>query len=226
MKSRLSLFLAGAAAMVFATTVAAKEPMRADADSSAPATRDAVAGEPVLTVQQAVALASGDQPSVAAYESEAVASEQAAVAARSLPDPELTGGIQNFPITGRNALSPTEDEMTMFTIGVMREQVRRSRREAEAAKLRSEAAVSRFQGSARQRTIQRGVMKAWIDAVEALARQRLRVRVIGALRTGQKIMEAGVPTGASSPALALEAQAEVSLAETQLAEAKGAEQRA
>lgn len=226
MKSRLSLFLAGAAAMVFATTVAAKEPMRADADSSAPATRDAVAGEPVLTVQQAVALASGDQPSVAAYESEAVASEQAAVAARSLPDPELTGGIQNFPITGRNALSPTEDEMTMFTIGVMREQVRRSRREAEAAKLRSEAAVSRFQGSARQRTIQRGVMKAWIDAVEALARQRLLVRVIGDLRTGQKIMEAGVPTGASSPALALEAQAEVSLAETQLAEAKGAEQRA
>lgn len=182
--------------------------------------------EPVLTLQQAVALSSGDQPSVAAYESDAVASEQAAIAASSLPDPVVFAGIQNYPVTGRNAPSPTRDEMTMYTIGVMREQVRRSQREVEAARLRSEAAVSRFQGSARQRTIQRDVMKAWIDAVEARARQRLLLRVIGDLKTGQKIMEAGVPTGASSPALALEAQAEVSLAESELADAKGAEQRA
>jgi len=182
--------------------------------------------EPVLTVQQAVALASSDQPSIAAYESEAVASEQAAVAARSLPDPQVSVGIQNYPVTGLNAPSPTRDEMTMYTIGVMREQVRRSQRDAEATRLRSEAAVSRFQGSALQKTIQRDVMKAWIDAVEARARQRLLVRVIGDLRTGQKIMEAGVPTGASSPALALEAQAEVSLAEGGLADAKGAEERA
>jgi len=182
--------------------------------------------KPLLTVQQAVALASADQPSVAAYESEAIASEHAAIASRSLPDPELTAGIQNFPITGMNALSPSKDEMTMYTIGVMREQVRRSRREAEAARLRAEAAVSRFQGSARQRTIQRDVMKAWIDAVEARAKQRLLDRVIGDLKTGQKVMEAGVPTGATSPALALQAQAEVSLTQSELADAKGAEERA
>jgi len=182
--------------------------------------------EPILTVQQAVALASDNQPSVTAYESDAAASEQAAIAARSLPDPQVSAGIQNFPITGRNALSPTEDEMTMLTIGVMREQVRRSKRAAEAARLRSQAAVSRFQGSARQRSIQRDVMKAWIDATAARARQRLLERVISDLKTGQKVMEAGVPTAASSPALALEAQAEVSLAESELVDAKGAEERA
>lgn len=181
---------------------------------------------PALTVQQAVALASTDQPSVAAYESDAIASEQAAVAARSLPDPVVSAGIQNYPVTGMNAPSPTRDEMTMYTIGVMREQIRRSQREAEAARLRAEAAVSRFQGSARQRTIQREVMKAWIDGVEARAKQALLARVIADLKTGQKVMEAGVPTGASSPALALEAQAEVSLAESELADAKGAEERA
>ena len=184
------------------------------------------AAEPTLTVQQAVALASSDQPSVAAYESEAIASEQAAVAARSLPDPVVSAGVQNYPVTGLNAPSPTKDEMTMYTIGVMREQVRRSQREADAARLRSEAAVSRFQGSARQRTIQRDVMRSWVDAVQARAKQRLLDRVISDLKTGQKIMEAGVATGASSPALALEAQAEVSLAEGELADAKGAEERA
>lgn len=187
---------------------------------------DRPASERPLTVQQAVALASTDQPSVAAYESDAIAFEQAAVAARSLPDPVVSAGIQNYPVTGMNAPSPTRDEMTMYTIGVMREQIRRSQREAEAARLRAEAAVSRFQGSARQRTIQRDVMKAWIDGVEARSKQALLARVIGDLKTGQKVMEAGVPTGASSPALALEAQAEVSLAESELADAKGAEQRA
>ena len=182
--------------------------------------------EPILTVQQAVALASSDQPSVAAYQSDAVASEQAAVAAGSLPDPVVSAGVQNFPVTGLHAPSPTKDEMTMYTIGVMREQVRRSQREADAARLRSEAAVSRFQGSARQRTIQRDVMRSWVDAVQARAKQRLLDRVISDLKTGQKIMEAGVSTGASSPALALEAQAEVSLAEVELTDAKGAEERA
>ena len=212
---------AGAMVLTLATAALAKDPP----GQGTPAAAETVT-EPVLTLQQAVALASGDQPSVAAYESEAIASEQAAIAARSLPDPVVSTGIQNYPVTGRNAPSPTKDEMTMYTIGVMREQVRRSRREAEAGRLSAEAAVSRFQGSARQRTIQRDVMKAWIDAVEARAKQRLLARVIGDLRTGQTIMEAGVPTGASSPALALEAQAEVSLAEAQLADAKGAEQRA
>ena len=202
--------LAGIAALLLAAGVAAEEK----------------SAEPVLTVQQAIGLASGDQPSVAAYENDAIASEQAAIAARSLPDPQVSAGIQNYPVTGMNAASPTKDEMTMYTIGVMREQVRRSQREAGAARLRADAAVSRFQGSARQRTIQRDVMKAWIDAVEARAKQRLLVRVIGDLKTGQKIMEAGVSTGASSPALALEAQAEVSLAESELAEAKQAEFRA
>ena len=205
-----TLFFLAIAAGVLASAAAAAETTR----------------EPMLTVQQAVALASADQPSVAAYESDAIASEQAAIAATSLPDPQISAGVQNYPVTGMNAPSPTRDEMTMYTIGVMREMVRRTQRDAEAARLRAEAAVSRFQGSARQRAIQRDVMKAWIDGAEARAKQRLLTRVIGDLQTGQKIMEAGVPTGASSPALALEAQAEVSLAQAELAEARSAEERA
>lgn len=179
-----------------------------------------------LSLQDAVTIASGDQPAVGAFEREAFASEQAAVAARSLPDPQVSVGVQNFPIRGMNAFSPTDDEMTMYTIGVMREQVRRSRREAEAARLRAEAAVSRFEGSAQQRRIQRDVMLAWIDAVEAHSRQRLLERVIGDLSVGRQVIEAGIPTGSSTPALELQAQAEIALAESQLAEARGAEAQA
>lgn len=180
----------------------------------------------VLTLQEAVARARGDQPAIAAFEREAIASEQAAVAARSLPDPQVSVGIQNFPITGKNAFSPTDDFMTMYTIGVMREQVRRSRRQAEAARLRAEAVVSRTEATAQQRRIMRDVMLAWLEAVEGIAKQRLLDRLIADLRVGLRVMEAGIPTGASTPALALQTQAEVAVAEAEQADARGQEARA
>lgn len=187
-------------------------------------------GGPTLSLTEAAALASrgqsGGQPSVGAFEREAIASEQAAVAARNLPDPELSVGVQDFPVTGENAFHPTADNFTMYTIGVMREQVRRSKREAEAARLRAEAVVSRTEGSAQQRQITREVMIAWINAVEARAKQRLLDRLIADLRVGLKVMEAGIPTGASTPALALQTQAEVAVAEAEQADARGQEARA
>ncbi|MDQ8757383.1 TolC family protein [Sphingosinicella sp. LHD-64] len=196
--------------------------------AAVPAAAQAVPGEggAVLTMNDAVALARGDQLAVAAFAREAAASEDAAVAAGTLPDPQIIGGVQNYPVTGDVAFHPTRDDMTMYTIGVMREQVRRARREAAAAQLQAQAVVSRAEGTAQERRIQREVMIAWINAVEAAARQRLLARVINDLDAGRRIMEAGIPTGASTPALALQAQAEVALAQSQLAEARGQEARA
>jgi len=185
-----------------------------------------VAADQTLSLQQAMSLASGDQPMVAAFESEAQASEQSAIAARSLPDPQLSVGIQDFPVTGRTAFSPAEDEFTMYTIGIMREQVRRSKREAEAARIQAEALVSQRKAGAEERHIRRLIMLAWIDAVEARAKQQLLERLIADLRTGRKVMEAAVPTGGSTPALVLQADAEIGLEESQLADAKRAETRA
>lgn len=223
------LLAAGAAVAALSGHSAAST---AQGQHSAPAEhRESVARSgPVLSLTEAAALATGaqagGQPSVGAFEREAIASEQAAIAARTLPDPEVTVGVQNFPIRGDNAFSPVDDEMTMYVIGVMREQVRRSRREAEAAQLRAEAVVSRTEGTAQQRRITRDVMIAWVDAVEARAKQRLLDRLIADLRVGLKVMEAGIPTGASTPALALQTQAEIAVAEAEQADARGQEERA
>ena len=178
---------------------------------------------PVLGLQDALALVTTDQPRIEAHERDAEASQQAAVAARSLPDPQLTAGIQNFPITGRNAFSPTKDMMTMLSIGVMREQVRRSKREAEAQKILAEALVSNTQASAEERHIRRNVMLAWIDAVGARAKQHLLQQIIADLRTGRKVMAAAIPTGGSTPALALQADGEIAIEESELADADRAE---
>ena len=209
--TRPSILGLGLAAVALATAAYAEAP---------------TASDQTLTLQQAVSLASGDQPMVAAFESEAQASEQSAVAAGSLPDPQVSVGIQDFPVTGRTGFSPAEDEFTMYTIGIMLEQVRRSKREAEAARIQAEAQVSQRKAGAEERHIRRSIMLAWIDAVEARAKQQLLERLIADLRTGRKVMEAAVPTGGSTPALVLQADAEIGLEESQLADAKRAEARA
>lgn len=184
------------------------------------------ANGPVLTLQESLALASGEQPSITAFEREAAASEQAAIAARSLPDPQLSAGIQNYPITGRNALSPTKDEMTMLTIGLMREQVRRSKREAEAARVAAEALVSRRQGSERGRQIRRDVMIAWINAVEAHQKSLLLQQLADDLHTGHQVMQEGIKTGQATPATVLRMDSQIALVKGELAEARGDEDRA
>lgn len=220
--------LDGLASASFALSLILAAPASAAADKpnpSAEADAPARAG-PLLALEEALARAGGDQPAVASFQREAEASEQAAVAARSLPDPELSVGIQDFPVTGRTAFSPTEDEFTMYTIGVMREQVRRSKREAQAQRILADALVSQRRASAEERHIRREVMIAWIDAVEARAKQKLLERLIADLRTGRKVIEAGIPTGGSTPALALQADAEIGLQESQRADARRAEARA
>lgn len=193
--------------------------------TAAPA-QDRQASEPVLTLEQALALAIGEQPSVTAYRREAEASEQAAIAAGTLPDPEVSVGIQDFPVRGENAFSPIDDEFTMYTIGFMREQVRRSKRQAEAARIQAEALVSQRKGTAQELQIHRAAMIAWIDAVEAKDKQGLLERLIADLRAGRKVLEAGIPGGASTPALVLQMDAEIALGEAQLADARRAEARA
>ena len=69
-------------------------------------------------------------------------------------------------------------------------------------------------------------MLAWIDAVEARAKQKLLAQIISDLATGRKVMEAGVPTGSSTPALVLQADAEIAIEQSQLADAERAERHA
>lgn len=212
------------ASMALGAALATLTPLQAQTQMQMPRADKAAAG-PLLSLQDALALASGDQPSVTAFKKEAEASDQGAVAAEALPDMQLTTGIEDFPFTGSNALT-VNDMMTMLTVGVMREQVRRSKREAEAARIRAVALASRKQASAEDRRIRREVSLAWIDAVEAHAKQSLLRRMIEDLHTGHHVMEAGVQTGMSTPALALQMDAEIALEESELAQAKDDEAHA
>src|SRR3546814_6832775 len=79
-----------------------------------------------LSLDEALALSIEQQPALSAFTRTARAAEEAAVAARQLPDPQLTIGIQNLPVTGSEAFDLNADFMTMKTIGIKSTQVRRS----------------------------------------------------------------------------------------------------
>lgn len=218
------ILCAAASLLLLASPSSALAADEKTAASGQPANSDS--GAPVLSLEDAIERGRADQPALTAYELEAQASEQAAIAARSLPELRLIAGVQNFPVTGDDAFSLGDDPMTMYVIGVMREQVRRSKREAEAQRIGAEALVSRSQGNAQGRRIGRDVMIAWIDAVAARAKQKLLGQLIADLRTGHQVMVAGIPTGGSTPSLALQADAEIGLQEVELADARRAEARA
>jgi len=128
---------------------------------SAAATAVPAAAQQPLSLDRALALSLEGQPGLSAFSRTAKAFEEAAVAARQLPDFTLRAGIQNLPVQGSDAFSLDKDFMTMRFIGIGREQVRRSKREAEASRLLAEGDVALAEQQLLARRIQRDVMLGW-----------------------------------------------------------------
>ena len=176
-----------------------------------------------LTLDDALRMSLERQPALEAYSRTAQASNEAAVAARQLPDPRVTVGIQNLPITG-DPLSFTSDDMTMRTIGIGREQVRRSRREAASARLVAEGEVSLAEQQLLARRIQREVLLGWVAVLEAREKQDILRHLIERLEGRMSAMENHVETGRATPADVVAVRAEIAAASGDLAMATGDEQ--
>ena len=183
----------------------------------------AAVAQATLTLAEALRISLDRQPALDAYARTAEASNEAAVAARQLPDPHLTVGIQNLPITG-DPFSFTADDMTMRTIGIGREQVRRSRREAAASRLVAQGEVSRAEQRLMARRIQREVMLGWVAVLEAQQKQALLRNLIQRLEARLEAMEDHVSTGRATPADVVAVRAEIGAARGDMAAANGDEE--
>ena len=75
--------------------------------------------EPPLTFEAAVLRGLAHAPQLDARASDLAAMREEAVRAGRLPDPAMTFGVANFPVTAPGAFSLRSDGMTMRTIGVM-----------------------------------------------------------------------------------------------------------
>lgn len=169
----------------------------------------AAAAQP-LSLNGAVDLALTRQPALTAYERTADAAAEAAVAARQLPDPELVLAVRNLPVTGGGAFSFDTAMMTMKSIGIERRQVRGEKRNAAAARLRAEGAVSLAEQELLARRIRREVMLSWASIIEAQQSRRLYEDLTDKLNARRQAIEARIATGGAAAADAIAIRAEIS----------------
>lgn len=129
----------------------------------------AQAADAVLTLAEAQRVAVARSRLLDAQESSAAASRQMAVAAGQLPDPVLSLGVTNVPVSGADAFSLTRDAMTMRNVGVMQEWTRAEKREARSARYEREADRALAEKTATIATIERDTALAWLDRFYAQA---------------------------------------------------------
>ncbi|MUV13381.1 TolC family protein [Noviluteimonas gilva] len=167
----------------------------------------ALAASHALTLPEAVRLASERAPMLDARRAGVSAAQEEAARAGALPDPILTVGIDNLPVTGSDAFDASADDMTMKEIGLRQEipsRAKRSVRQSFAARQIDEAQA---QAEAEVLAVRRATAEAWI-AVWAAQRQLAalqKLREQAALAA--KVSKARVASGSEpvSDALATEA---------------------
>lgn len=116
-----------------------------------------------LTLDAALDLARRQAPDVALQAASVDAAQAASAGAGRLPDPKLTVGIDNLPVSGADQWSVTRDSMTMQKVGLMQDVPNGGRRRAEADIARAAVARARAEQRVRLLEIQRDTALAWLE---------------------------------------------------------------
>lgn len=164
-----------------------------------------------LALDEAIKLATQNQPLLQSLDDAAAASREAAVAEGQLPDPKLRLGVQNLPITNSDALRFNRDDMTMSTVGLMQEVIPRAKREAASKKMEAEAGQYHAEQLATARSIQRDVALAWLDVYEAQRKTELYQRIADEMRNERKVAAARISSGGAQASDVLRLDSQLSM---------------
>lgn len=157
-----------------------------------------------LTYAAALDLAGRGAPSVQASALKIDAARAASRAAGRLPDPKLSVGIDNFPVSGPPAGRFNADEMTMARVGVMQDVPNGARRRADVSGARAEIGVAEAEALVERRNVRVATALAWIDLAYAERRLAALDQLVGGLKGLWSAQPASVAAGASRPAVGLE----------------------
>ena len=117
-----------------------------------------------LTIQTAVQRGLARAPQLDARTADIAAVQEEAARAGRLPDPALTFGVANYPVTAPGAFSLRSDGMTMRTIGVTQAIPSRATRNAERGLADAQIDAAAASRVAATQTLQERIADAWIDA--------------------------------------------------------------
>jgi cobalt-zinc-cadmium efflux system outer membrane protein len=155
-----------------------------------------------LTFEQSLARAEA-VPDLRASDLSVAAARSGAQAAGRLPDPELTFGVDNFPVSGPMAGRFGDDEMTMARIGLMQSVPSGARRRAERAVADADIGVAEARTETLRRDVRLAAGLAWIDLHYAGQKRRAVEDILATLEPLWEAAPAGVASGADRPATAL-----------------------
>jgi outer membrane protein TolC len=122
-----------------------------------------LASPATLTLREAIRIALARAPLIEADQAGVLAAREEAARAGALPDPMLTVGIDNLPVTGADAFDPNADFMTMKKIGLRQEIPSGAKREARRSLAAREVDQARAREQATQLAVRRSTADAWID---------------------------------------------------------------
>lgn len=120
------------------------------------------AGAAPLTLAEALRLAEQNAPALAARNAQLDAARQAALPAGELPDPKLSLGVDNLPISGADRFSLSRDFMTMQRVGVMQEVPNADKRRARVDAAEANIARSEAERRIELLNVRRETALAWI----------------------------------------------------------------
>ena len=161
------------------------------------------AAEP-LTFNVALERAAANAPSVQANEAGVEASRSAAVAAGRLPDPTLSVGIDNFPISGPPAFTLNGDSMTMARIGVEQAFPNPAKRRAQRGRAQAGIGVAEADLAVEAQNVRLETALAWVDLYYAKRRLAQLERLDEGLGDLQATVSARLASGSARPSQALE----------------------
>lgn len=124
-----------------------------------------------ITFAAAIARAGDDGPSIAARKAAADAARLSIGPAGQLPDPQISLGLQDAPISGPNRFRLDQDNFTMLNFGVMQEVPNRAKRRARTGVAEAETGVALADLGVSRLGARLAAATAWIDAYYAAARE-------------------------------------------------------
>lgn len=168
----------------------------------------AMAAPSGLTLPEALRLASERAPMLEARHAGVSAAQEEAARAGALPDPMLTVGIDNLPVTGRDAFDSRIDEMTMKKIGLRQEIPSRAKRSAYRSLAARQIDEAQAQSQAEVLAVRRATAEAWIGVwtaqLQLAALQRLREQAALAAKVSKaRVASGGEPVSALATEAAL-----------------------
>ncbi|MEG1834200.1 MAG: TolC family protein, partial [Burkholderiaceae bacterium] len=155
---------------------------------------------PPLTLGAALEIAQRESPRLAAGRSAVEAAAAMVERSGALPDPKLSVGISNLPVSGEEAWNYKADGMTMRQVGVMQEFPNSEKRRLKVERAAGERAVEAAMLSTSALELKREASLAWFEVGHAQDQLRALEALLAATRLEAATLGAAVTAGRANAA--------------------------